>query len=238
MNKTVRIILPILAASALSACAIPNESATRAQTDVLSFSAQTPETALVHQQAESLTRLSKDMIRKSTGKGAAIGAAVGCGLVLVSAKNAQKCLGGAVVGGTVGAVVGHEHGKRKVARSVAQVSASDMASALNETKTKVTEVRNSLPKTLAKQDAQLAALKAQRDAGKISPKAYKAHVMQIHDARARLAEALDNSARSARTSADNLGVTSLKQPELLWHIGAAKRLEQDAVSTREQIKLF
>ncbi len=238
MNKIARYFLPILAASALSACAISNESATRAQTDTLSFSALAPETVLVHQQAESLTRLSKEMIRKSTGKGAAIGAAVGCGLVLVSAKNAQKCLGGAVVGGAVGAVVGHEQGKRKVAKSVAKVSANDMFNTLKETETKVSEVRTSLPETLAKQDAILASLQAQRDAGKLSPKAYKEQVMQIHEARARLAEALDNSAKSARTSADNLGVASLRQPELLWHIGAAKRLEQTAVSTHKQIKLF
>lgn len=238
MNTFQRNALTLLAISALTACSVPNDSATRAQSDPLGVVAPRGDVTRLGEQAQSLNRLATEMVRKSTGKGAAYGAVIGCGLGLVSASNAKKCVVGAVAGGGVGALIGREHGKRKVARSVAKVSAQDMGNSLHATDKQLKEIRKTLPETLAKQDAELAKLRQQQAAGKLTQEEYDARVAGISGARANLAKALTDSAEMARASADNLGVASLKQSELLWHIGFAKQLEDDAISTRQQIKLF
>ncbi len=232
-------VLPLVALVAVSACSSSQDAATRLQATPLTLGSEQSEIALIEAQAASLNSMSNQLVKQSTVRGAKLGAAVGCGLALVSAKNAQKCLTGAIVGGGTGAAAGYVSGKRMVAQRVSRVPTGDLYNTLNETTRKMTEIKGSLPKILAAQDAELAMLKRQRAANALSPEDYAVRVGHIRDARTKLAQALTNSAENAHLSADKLGKASVKgQPELLWHIGAAKRLEQDAISTRSQIKLF
>ncbi|WP_439111773.1 hypothetical protein [Lentibacter sp.] len=232
-------VLSLVAFSTLTACGASNEVATRGDAAPLNFATSSPELRLIDEQAETLQQMSRDLVRRSTGKGAAMGAAVGCGLGLISASNASKCVAGAVAGGAVGAVVGHGHGKRKVAARVATVSQGDMALSLRNANATLSEIKTSLPSLLAKQDAELKALKRQRAANTITEEAYTARLDEIRATRAKLADALMDSADKARTSADNLGLAASQgQSGLMWHIGAAKRLEEESISTRSTITLL
>lgn len=232
-------MLSILAFSTLTACGAHNEVPTRGEAAPLNFAASSPELRLIDEQAETLRQMSRDMVRRSAGKGAAMGAALGCGLGLVSASSANKCVAGAVTGGAVGAVVGHAQGKRKVATRVAKVSQGDMALSLRNADATLSGIKATLPKILAQQDAEIDTLTRQRAAGTLTEEAYTARLDEIRAARAELADALMDSADKARISADNLGLAAARgQSGLMWHIGAAKRLEEESISTRSTISLL
>ena len=230
--------LSVLALTALSACGSIPESPTRSQATPMAFAASS-QYAEIDAQAASLNRMADELVRKSTGKGAVIGASLGWGLGLISASSAQKCVTGAVAGGVVGAVVGHEHGKRKVAARVAQVSKQELSNTLLDAGKQLSEIKQTLPQVLAQQNAELARLKQQKAANALSQEEYDARFNAIRDARAALAAALSESADKARVSADNLGTAASQgQSGLMWHIGEAKRLEDDSMSTRSQITLL
>ena len=229
-----RTALSVLALTALSACGSIHESPTRSQATPMAFAAAS-QYAEIDAQAASLNRMADELVRKSTGKGAMIGASLGCGLGLISASSAQKC----VAGGVVGAVVGHEHGKRKVAARVAQVSKQELSNTLLDAGKQLSEIKQTLPQVLAQQNAELARLKQQKAANALSQEEYDARFNAIRDARAALAAALSESADKARVSADNLGTAASQgQSGLMWHIGEAKRLEDESMSTRSQITLL
>ncbi|WP_341199097.1 hypothetical protein [Lentibacter algarum] len=230
--------LSVFALTALSACGSIHESPTRSQATPMAFAASS-QYAEIDAQAASLNRMADELVRKSTGKGAVIGASLGCGLGLISASSAQKCVTGAVAGGVVGAVVGHEHGKRKVAARVAQVSKQELSNTLLDAGKQLSEIKQTLPQVLAQQNAELARLKQQKAANALSQEEYDTRFNAIRDARAALAAALSESADKARVSADNLGTAASQgQSGLMWHIGEAKRLEDDSMSTRSQITLL
>jgi hypothetical protein len=229
----------LLAIAALTGCGMVNEAPTRNQTSPLGINEHTSEIAQLDAQAKSLNSMANELVKKSTGQGAAIGAAVGCGLGLISASGAQKCVTGAVAGGVTGAAIGHQNGKRKVAARVAQVSKQDLSNTLLDANKKLGEIKQSLPEILASQDAELSRLREQKAAKEITQDSYATRVSQIREDRAKLADALMDSADKARISADNLGVAASQgQSGLMWHIGAAKRLEDEAMSTRSQINLL
>ncbi|WP_298679380.1 hypothetical protein [uncultured Lentibacter sp.] len=232
-------LLALMACTALAGCATPPDTATRAQTAPLDTAFASTEYSALTEQARSLNRMADDLLRESTGRGAALGAAVGCGLGLVSKGNAQRCLAGAVTGGTVGAVMGQAHGQRKLAQRLEKVSRDDMAGALRAADTQLETLQNNLPALLQRQDAELKALQARHAAGTISQAEHDSRISQIRDSRAALAHALTNSAEKARAAADNLGRAAAKgQSGLIWHIGAAKQLEEQSLSTRSAITLL
>lgn len=232
------IALSALALMALSACASIHESPTRSPAMPLGAlpSAQFADLAT---QAESLNRIADELVRKSTGRGAFVGASLGCGLGLISAKSAQNCVASAVAGGVTGAVIGHQSGKRKVAARVAQISKQELSNTLLDAGKQLGEIEQTLPEVLAAQDAELARLKGQRDAKALSREDYDARFRAIRDARAALADALMDSAEKARISANTLGTAASQgQTGLMWHIGQAKQLEEKSISTRSTITLL
>ena len=64
-------------------------------------------------QTAELNALMRDLVRQSTRKGILTGALAGCGLAVVSASNAPRCVAGAAAGGLVGGVIGNAQGKRQ-----------------------------------------------------------------------------------------------------------------------------
>ncbi|PIE12836.1 MAG: hypothetical protein CSA70_07705 [Rhodobacterales bacterium] len=228
-----------MALAPLVACGETQSTATRLNTGPALFQSGSFDAALLDEQATSLTRLADDMVRKSTGKGAMIGAAVGCGLAIATASSAQDCVVGAAAGGISGALMGRTYGNKQLEKRIAQVNASDMVKSIRRNNSALDEVAQTLPGILAQQDAELAQLKREQEAGTMSEARYEKRVAAIRDARAKLALALTDSAHKARLSAQNLGAAAKNgQPGLGWHIGAAKRIEQQALSTRARISLL
>lgn len=81
---------------------------------------------------DDLNKMTRDIIRKSTVNGAAIGAVAGCGLVLLSPSNAKNCVTGALAGGVVGATVGAAQGKKQAAKRVELVSPSALVRSIGK----------------------------------------------------------------------------------------------------------
>lgn len=239
MTNPKAFLLQALLASSLAACSTAEQTPTRLDTAAMPQIEANAPLSEAELQAQSLLRLSDDIVRRSTGRGAAIGAAVGCSLALVSKSSAKRCVTGALAGGATGAMIGHAKGKEEVKQRLHKVSPDDMARALRETDAKVAEIKHSLPQTLARQNAEVASLKAAHAEGRIPQAQYETRLGRIRAERAALADALTTSAQSANLVAQNLGKASANgQRNLMWHINKSMRLEEEATSARAQITLF
>ncbi|MDG1469939.1 MAG: hypothetical protein P8Q26_00025 [Ascidiaceihabitans sp.] len=195
--------------------------------------------AEMQEQAATLDPMMQDVVRASTAKGAMMGAAVGCGLVLLSANNSAKCLAGAAAGGLAGGVVGNNAGKRDATRRIGLVSANKLTMNIRRSNDQVDDIMISLRDTLASQEIELANLRIQRDAGKIAAATYDAHVQTVMRDRAELAHALTLSAGKAQLATKHLQEASTRgQTGLDWHISATSQLERDIESARSQISLL
>lgn len=232
----------LVSASLLSGCADTNVSrndVAEGPMSLLSFADVAQQENLVSQQANALNDLSRDIVRASTSKGAKIGAVVGCGLALISAANAQKCVAGAVVGGVSGAVTGHHVGKRKVAQRVELVDPNQLVRSIRETNGEMENLTGTLPQLLAAQDKELDALSLQRDLGTISQSAYEKRYNEIKNHRTDLAQSLSLSSGQANLAAKNLeNAATQGQTGLEWHFGATKNIAKQAESARSTISLL
>lgn len=195
--------------------------------------------ALMSDQTAALTKMTKDIIRKSTAKGAAIGAVAGCGLVLLSASNAKNCVGGALAGGAVGTIVGNAAGQKKAAQRIELVSPNALVRSIGKADRQMTIVVRDLPAMLKQQDAELAGLNANLQNGQIT-EAQFAHRFEVIKAnRAQLVQALSLSAAQANQAHRNLQAAKAKgQTGLDWHLIATKNLAQQATSSRSAISLL
>lgn len=239
--RSAPILLTLVTTLGLTACEQSNSpmlSTRSAPHAALSQSAMESETAL-NDQAQALTSITRSIVHKSTANGAAIGALAGCGLVLISASNAQNCVAGAVVGGAVGAVAGNAHGKQQVAKRVELVSPSALVRSLAKANDKMERVSADLPALLARQDAELAALNSALERGEItSDRVAKRHA-EISAHRAELTEALTLSAAQANAAHANLKSAQTQgQTGLDWHLSATKSLAREATSARSKISLL
>jgi hypothetical protein len=97
---------------------VTRQIGTNGSASLVSFADNSQHENTVSRQANALSELSQDLVRASMIKGNKIVTAVGCGLALVSATNAKKCVVGADAGGAAGALVGHHSGKTQIARRV------------------------------------------------------------------------------------------------------------------------
>lgn len=195
--------------------------------------------AQVASQAQALTQMSAQIIRKSTGKGAAIGALAGCGMVLLSAANAKNCLTGAAAGAVVGAVVGHANGQKQVAKRVELVSPSALVKSIGKANDEMEALTLDLPTVLAQQDAEIASLTRQLESGRIDTTIYAARTEQIRGTRAQIAEALTLTAAQANEANRNLqGAAAQGQTGLDWHMNATSALAKNAMSARASISLL
>lgn len=228
------LILPFL----LTACApAPSSDSSRFDTTRLGFAAEQP--AQVEAQTVALTEMSRRIVVQTMVKGAGIGAAVGCGLAVVSAGNANSCIAAAAAGAAGGAVVGHVVGKRKVNRSVESVSPSAVVRTLRKTNTQMALVKDALPDRLAAQEVALARIDLQRASGALSPQAYaKSHASIMAERRA-IASALLETENHANQATANLRAAQSKgQTGLDWHISSTAKLAAEASSARSSIKLL
>lgn len=205
------------------------------------FSTEAPQydVAQLTEQTASLEILMRDIVRKSTRKGMVTGAAVGCGLVVLSASNAKNCVAGALVSGAAGAAIGHAAGKKEVARRVELVSANSLTKSIRKTNDQMDSIAIDLPHTLAAQDIELAALARQRDRGEISQATYQARLDAVRADRRALTEALSLTAAQANLATANLETAASRgQTGLDWHLSATKQLARNVESARSQITLF
>jgi len=177
MRAHLFLVIPIF----LSACAqAPSNASSRFEGGALSFAAQPPQT---DQQVVALSELSRRVVLQTTLKGAGIGAAVGCGFVIVSANSAQNCVAAAAAGAVSGAVIGHVAGKQAVARKVETISPSAVVRTLRKTNDQMALVASSLPARLAAQEQVLADLDLKRESGVIDTQSYSSARSQIANER-------------------------------------------------------
>lgn len=193
----------------------------------------------IHSQAQTLTKMTKDIVRKSTLNGAAIGAMAGCGLALVAATNAKNCLSGVAVGATAGAVIGHENGKKQIAHRINLVSPSALVKSIRTSSDQVAQIEMTLPSVLAAQDIALSDLTERMKRGEITEDVFAANADQIRKDRGELVQALALSEAQARSAHENLkAAASQGQTGLDWHINATQHLADDVVSARSSINLL
>lgn len=231
-----------VAVNLLAGCAdnsVTRQDISERPVSLLSFESNTHQENLVSQQASALNDLSHDILRASTVKGAKIGAVVGCGLALVSAANAQKCVVGAVTGGVIGAIIGRQAGKRQIKNRVELVNPNHLVRSIRQTNDTMESLTDNLPQLLAAQDRELDALSLERDMGTVSQAAYDARYTEIKTHRAKLAQSLTLSAHQANLAGSNLDhAASQGQTGLNWHFGAARNIAKQADYARYSITIL
>ena len=190
-------------------------------------------------QTEALSNMTRDIVRKSTVKGAAIGALAGCGLVLISSANAKNCVTGAITGGVVGALVGTAAGNKQAAKHVELVSPSALVRSIGKADDKMDAVTRDLPTLLAQQDTEISNLNVKMKNGQITQDQYAHRFEVIKANREQLAKALSLSAAQANEAHRNLqSAQSEGQTGLDWHLSATENLARDATSARSAITLL
>lgn len=235
-----RTLLLSIAALTLSACAQTTPHApTRLETNPLGFHGSVLASDGMTEQARQLNAHANAIVRASTLKGAMIGAAVGCGLGVLSASNASNCITTAAVGAAGGAVIGNMAGKKDVQRRVTLASPNALVRNLRKANDNLASLQTSLPDLLAAQDAQLNKLSLSLAAGQISKETHDQRVKAIRDDRAKLAAALLNTAQQSQKAATNLRAAAQSGHRGLdWHIGATDQLARDSLSSRSSITLL
>lgn len=223
----------------VAGCATGVDGTTRADTQHFNFAAQSPDTALVLDQADALEKMSTELVRRSTLRGAAAGALVGCGLVVVAAGNGKNCVAGAATSGLVGAAIGNAAGKRAVDRQVELVSANALVRSIRGMNDHMDALDLTLPELLAEQDAELADLTLRRDAGALTEAEFDAQVEAIRLSRAHLATTLTETARNAETTQTQLEEAADRgQTGLDWHMHSVGAIAREATSARSTISLL
>ena len=223
----------------LGGCALGTQEATRLDAPMLHVQQQDVDAAEIADQAAALNRMAGDLVRRSTLKGAATGALVGCGLVVVSSSNGKNCVAAAAAGGLAGAAIGRAKGQREVDARVELVSANALVRSIRGMNGQMEALELSLPELLSEQDAELADLKMRQDTGAITSGEYEAGVAAIRQSRAQIAEALTSTIARAETAHGNLEEASQRgQTGLDWHLGATSSLAREATSARSTISLL
>lgn len=239
--RTSRFILPAFIALSVSGCVSSNEpmfSSRGAAPDQITLANATSETQM-QQQTNALNNMTRDIIRKSTVQGAAIGALAGCGLILLSASNAKNCVTGALAGGAIGAAVGSANGKKQAAKRVELVSPSALVRSIGKADDRMDVVTRDLPQLLKQQDAELARLNGKLKSGQITEAQYTNRFEVIKANRMQLAEALSLSAAQANEAHRNLQSAQAQgQTGLDWHLSATRNLVREATSARSAISLL
>ncbi|WP_323803539.1 hypothetical protein [Sulfitobacter litoralis] len=205
----------------------------------MSFQETHESDAAMLEQTAALEALMRDIVRSSTVKHAAIGAAMGCGIFVLATANASGCIRAATAGGVVGAVSGNLAGKREVARRMELVSPNELVRGIRSSNEKLDQITTNLPQLLSRQEKTVATLAQRRSLGELSQGEYSAQVASIRTRRAELAEALTLSSKQAKLAQNNLADAAAHgQTGLEWHIRAIEQLEREALSARSTISLL
>lgn len=236
-----RIILSVAIVVGVAGCVKsvePKFSTRGAALDQTSTATSTSELQMA-QQTNALNQMTRDIIRKSTINGAAIGALAGCGLVVLSASNAKSCVTGALTGSAIGAIAGNAQGKANAAKRIELVSPSALVRSIGKADDAMDVVSRDLPSLLAQQDAELDALNQQMASGQLTQAQFTQRFEVIKANREQLAEALSLSAAQANEAHRNLqGAQAKGQTGLDWHLNATKQLAREATSARSAISLL
>jgi len=235
-------IFVLISANFLVSCAdttVTRQENATAPLSLLSVASNRQNEDIVAQQADALSDLSQGIVRASSVKGAKIGAAVGCGISIVSSGNAKRCVTGALTAGAAGAALGHQSGKRQVSQRVDLVSANKLVRSIRATNDGMDVLTTSLPALLKAQDTELENLSFKRDMGTITQAAFEKRYVEIKENRAQLAHSLTFSAAQAKQAGQNLqDAASQGQTGLEWHFGATQHIAKQAASARSSITLL
>jgi hypothetical protein len=236
VKKSAYFALLILTLSACGAQVKSPISSTMGSAPVI---AHTDQERALADQAHALDRLSRDMARKSTTTGAAIGAVAGCGLAIVSSSAKAQCLKGAVAGGVIGGVAGYAHGQSQVQKQVELISANTLLPSVRQTKDQLEVVKGGVASVIARQDAELMQMKSQLALGQISQAQYDERISAIKASRAELARALTQSAVNAgQANAAVKDAVRRGQTGLGWYLMETKKIQDESLSARAQISLL
>ena len=229
----------LLAMSACTTLPGPQIATSRSDNAALMFAAAPVSSDAMNAQVRDLNKAASGLVRSTVVKSALKGAALSCGLALVSGSQAKKCVAQAAVGGAIGAAVGKASGERDVKRRIALISPSEVASDIRSANIELDRVELGLPQLLAQQDAELHKARLQLATGHIDQVEFDRIKTGVSDERAFLAETLEMSARDARRAMQNLqGAVSRGQTGLGDHILATERLSDAIISSRASIDLL
>ena len=239
------LILPLLAL-ALSSCArtpVPTDGIGpengRAEVSMMRFDPLAPQERALQEQAQALEQAARALVWRSTGKGMAIGATLGCGAALIGAGDTAACATGAVGGGAIGAVAGNIAGRAEVARRVEKLNTSGVVKDIRQTRARLDTLTHGLPQLLADQKAELNALSMGMAQGAVSRERYDTRRAEIAANRAALADTLTTSAGALSDAVSRLQTAQTEgHTGLDWHISATRALERDLVSARSSISLL
>jgi len=231
----------MIAAAFLAGCAQGHatqvDASRVASSDLLFFNDPITQGPMIDQ-VVALTQSADDLVRASRVNGALMGAALGCGVTMMTGSDARTCIARAALTGAGGAVIGNIAGQRDVARRVELVEPNEIARTLNTANSQFESIKGALPQLLAQQEAELNSLTMELLNREITLRQHNEAVRMIEQDRADLAEALTLSARDARQAARNLQEAERRgQNGLEWHIDAAGRLADDVESTRSSFDM-
>ena len=234
-----RYLVPLMAATALSACMHVTPEASRAENAALYFHNDPIVDGSVAKQVDALQQMADEIVMQSTLKGGAIGAAVGCGLAVVASSHIGKCAASAAVGAAGGAIAGRAAGQRSVKKRMQLVHEPELSRSLRNASNQFESLRDDLPGLLAAQEERLNALALQLAGGQISRAEHDRGVAKVNSERAALAEALSLSEADMRRAVRNLQTAAARgQSGLDWHIRTANQLADDVASQRASISLL
>lgn len=234
-----RFLVLALVTSAVAGCASLSPVVTRNAVDDGAMQVAIHDDQGLIAQAQAVERASRELLLRSTMKGAALGAAAGCGLAAMSGGGSSKCITGALAGGAIGAVAGNAAGKAAIEKRVEIVDLSRIMPAMRSADGEMARLTADMPSVLKAQDAEIAALDKALAEGTVTMDAHAARLAEIRDTRRQLIDALSltekqaRAARAALISAEDAG-----QDGLAWYVLRTRALESEAVSAREAITLL
>lgn len=155
-------------------------------------------------EAKSLSQQSKDIVTRNTVQAAAIGAAAGCGLMLLMGGDANDCMQGAAMGAVAGGAVGYGAGKEAAKANTKLVEQKEVIAKLSGINKKLGSVETRLRSVVRQQDAELASLRRQMSAGQISESAYKARARGVNTNRKAVQSALQKTSGQVDGAYKNL----------------------------------
>lgn len=225
---------------ALAGCTAPmSPEVTRASAPAFELSDDQVDMAHMQAQADALDHMTKDLVRKSTMKGTAIGALAGCGLAAMTGAGKNSCLKGALAGGVVGGIAGHVHGKAQVEKRVEIVSLSRVMPSIRAASGQASLVNRNVPGLIKAQNREIERMQLQVARGEMSKQQFDGYMTKIRADRQSLTNSLALSADQARQAREALEIAEDQgQQGLSWYIHTVSQVEEDAVSARSAISLL
>lgn len=198
----------------------------------------TPEERELEKEAKSLTQVTRSIVTKNTVEGAVIGAAAGCGLMLLFGGDGGDCAAGAVAGGVVGGVGGNQVGRQAAAANEELVKQDQIIANLKGINERLSGVQTRLRSVVRSQNAEINSLRRQLQNDQISESAYNSRVRAINANRQNVMNSLARSEQNVVSSRNEL--VSLEQQggtRLTASKNAATRTQRRLASLRSSIRL-